>query len=263
MTILTKDETWTCPATEDDPDTPSTCASPWVSEGNPASDSVSVSSNGTWSRQISEASSDSISSENWHGLIHQALDISGDQDGSQSEIEFHSSHSVKRDPMEEAGSPEKNMANNIALRRTKLCRFHQQGLCKMGPSCRFAHDQGELQSRPNLFRTNLCFAFSRGHCKLGDTCNYAHGPEQLHGKSYQDPDQTTAFQVSRSHTAKQGDSDTKAMRLEIARALLAPSRSSVTDVGTAIGVKITVKNTFVHFSACKLLGRRRSVSCER
>merc|ERR1712013_979199 len=122
---------------------------------------------------------------------------------------------------------------------------------------------GDLRSRPDLFRTNLCFAFSRGRCRLGDTCKYAHGPEQLQGNSVQVFDKATEFQGSHFDMAVQGKTEKNTMRLEIARALLEPTSSKVADVGTALGVQITVKNTFVHFDVPRDVGRRRSASCER
>jgi hypothetical protein len=64
------------------------------------------------------------------------------------------------------------------MRKTKLCHFHQIGVCKHGASCAFAHEVAELQSAPNLRKTRLCKAFAAGRCN-DNQCNFAHGQEEL------------------------------------------------------------------------------------
>lgn len=63
--------------------------------------------------------------------------------------------------------------------KTTLCAFHQQGKCKRGAACHFAHGELELQPLPNLYRTKLCpRLLSSGTCPDPD-CRYAHNREEL------------------------------------------------------------------------------------
>lgn len=81
------------------------------------------------------------------------------------------------------------------LRKTKLCRFFEQGACARGRDCNFAHGHEELQAQPNFYRTSLCKSFMRkGWCKKGDACKHAHGQEQLVDLSELPRDALTAAQ---------------------------------------------------------------------
>mmetsp|Transcript_73747 Transcript_73747/g.130815 ORF Transcript_73747/g.130815 Transcript_73747/m.130815 type:complete len:430 (-) Transcript_73747:110-1399(-) len=60
------------------------------------------------------------------------------------------------------------------LLKVDMCKFFRQGKCLLGTSCTFAHDESELQQRPNLHRTSACFAFWKGKCRAGDDCKYSH-----------------------------------------------------------------------------------------
>jgi hypothetical protein len=66
------------------------------------------------------------------------------------------------------------------LWKTKMCTFFQQGRCRYGMKCGFAHDQGELVSQPDLIKTSLCVGWSLGTCHLSSAkCRFAHGQHEL------------------------------------------------------------------------------------
>mmetsp|Transcript_64941 Transcript_64941/g.119532 ORF Transcript_64941/g.119532 Transcript_64941/m.119532 type:complete len:401 (-) Transcript_64941:120-1322(-) len=59
------------------------------------------------------------------------------------------------------------------LIKVDMCKFFQQGRCLRGEACTFAHDEDELQERPNFYRTMPCFKFAKeGKCT--DDCKYYH-----------------------------------------------------------------------------------------
>ena len=105
------------------------------------------------------------------------------------------------------------MQNNHRY-KTSLCKFYkedEEGSCRMGERCIFAHGEDELKKSPypyqqnngyqhqnngyNNYRNNNneggyqrnfnnkktveCRFFKEGDCKYGDNCNYAHGVEEL------------------------------------------------------------------------------------
>lgn len=53
------------------------------------------------------------------------------------------------------------------------CRHWQNGLCRLGKSCAFAHD-GAV---PQKFRTTPCRHWLKGACRLGEACGFAHPAE--------------------------------------------------------------------------------------
>lgn len=65
------------------------------------------------------------------------------------------------------------------LKKTRLCRFHVKGVCKLGQACGFAHTEGELQPQPDLYKTELCNDHLLGRCRRGSRCRFAHGPEEI------------------------------------------------------------------------------------
>lgn len=70
------------------------------------------------------------------------------------------------------------------FRKTRMCRFHELGICMRGDSCDFAHDIAELHPRPDLYRTRLCVSFVRkGRCRAGESCKYAHSQAELRERS--------------------------------------------------------------------------------
>lgn len=58
--------------------------------------------------------------------------------------------------------------------KTKICSFYLRDACTRGKSCTFAHDEQELQPKPDLSCTKPCpDLLSIGHCTRPD-CKYAH-----------------------------------------------------------------------------------------
>jgi hypothetical protein len=99
------------------------------------------------------------------------------------------------------------------LRKTRLCVFFQQGVCKHRSKCPFAHGKSELHQAPSLhktricpnlhtcsnenctyahsqeelqsdvsFKTNMCRWHMQGKCRNGGTCRFAHGMDELRGE---------------------------------------------------------------------------------
>lgn len=106
-------------------------------------------------------------------------------------------------------------ARKQALRKTKFCLFHLQGVCQYRDTCTFAHSIEEMQGAPDLSRTQMCkqsangsskdpgctFAhtaqelrsvdasrfkrvpcrwYEQGRCRNGAQCRFAHGVDELH-----------------------------------------------------------------------------------
>lgn len=70
------------------------------------------------------------------------------------------------------------------FRKTKLCKFFQQGKCIRSEDCNYAHCEEELQPLPDFSRTRLCpFLRETGHCSKGARCNFAHTPEDLRART--------------------------------------------------------------------------------
>lgn len=64
------------------------------------------------------------------------------------------------------------------FRKTRLCRYFNEGLCRNGVSCEFAHGDAELSPAPDVGKTSMCKKWLAGKC-TSDECNFAHGPDQL------------------------------------------------------------------------------------
>lgn len=64
--------------------------------------------------------------------------------------------------------------------KTKLCKFHQAGMCSRGASCKFAHGDGDLAAPPDFSKTEICARLLRtGECDHGASCKFAHSKEEL------------------------------------------------------------------------------------
>jgi hypothetical protein len=62
--------------------------------------------------------------------------------------------------------------------KTKMCTFHQLGACARGSSCRYAHDEQDLNPE-SFYRTRFCKSIIRfGKCENAD-CTYAHRKHEL------------------------------------------------------------------------------------
>uniref|UniRef100_A0A3B1K2N8 mRNA decay activator protein ZFP36 n=1 Tax=Astyanax mexicanus TaxID=7994 RepID=A0A3B1K2N8_ASTMX len=74
---------------------------------------------------------------------------------------------------------------NSSRYKTELCRpFEENGLCKYGDKCQFAHGLHELRSlsRHPKYKTELCRTFHTiGFCPYGPRCHFVHNAEEQRG----------------------------------------------------------------------------------
>lgn len=66
--------------------------------------------------------------------------------------------------------------------KTELCRtYEENGCCRYGDKCQFAHGIGELRSvvRHPKYKTDLCRTFhTTGFCPYGARCHFIHGENE-------------------------------------------------------------------------------------
>ncbi|XP_023676015.1 mRNA decay activator protein ZFP36L2-like [Paramormyrops kingsleyae] len=71
---------------------------------------------------------------------------------------------------------------NSARYKTELCRpFEENGVCKYGDKCQFAHGYGELRnlSRHPKYKTEPCRTFHTiGYCPYGPRCHFIHNADE-------------------------------------------------------------------------------------
>ncbi|XP_067875243.1 mRNA decay activator protein ZFP36L1-like [Heterodontus francisci] len=69
--------------------------------------------------------------------------------------------------------------------KTELCRpFQENGVCRYGDKCQFAHGLGELRvlSRHPKYKTELCRTYhTSGFCPYGSRCHFIHNLEEERG----------------------------------------------------------------------------------
>lgn len=65
------------------------------------------------------------------------------------------------------------------LFKTDMCKLFQQGLCKHGEWCAFAHNTEEVRHKPDLTRTSMCRVVLQGGVCRDPRCSFAHDKEQL------------------------------------------------------------------------------------
>ncbi|XP_056150330.1 mRNA decay activator protein ZFP36L1b [Lampris incognitus] len=74
---------------------------------------------------------------------------------------------------------------NSSRYKTELCRpFEENGMCKYGDKCQFAHGIHELRSlsRHPKYKTELCRTFHTiGFCPYGPRCHFIHNAEERRG----------------------------------------------------------------------------------
>lgn len=66
-----------------------------------------------------------------------------------------------------------------AYYKTRICNPFEDGYCKDGDECQYAHGRNELRNDirrkiPEKYRTVICKFYLRGNCKNGNECNYRH-----------------------------------------------------------------------------------------
>lgn len=79
-------------------------------------------------------------------------------------------------------SPGTNSKVNTSRYKTEMCRpFQENGSCKYGEKCQFAHGFGELRivTRHPKYKTDLCRTYhSSGFCPYGPRCHFVHNLEE-------------------------------------------------------------------------------------
>ncbi|AWP19599.1 putative zinc finger protein 36 C3H1 type-like 1 [Scophthalmus maximus] len=74
---------------------------------------------------------------------------------------------------------------NSSRYKTELCRpFEENGTCKYGDKCQFAHGMRELRSlcRHPKYKTELCRTFHTiGFCPYGPRCHFIHNADECRG----------------------------------------------------------------------------------
>ncbi|XP_018558919.1 mRNA decay activator protein ZFP36L1b isoform X1 [Lates calcarifer] len=74
---------------------------------------------------------------------------------------------------------------NSSRYKTELCRpYEENGTCKYGDKCQFAHGMHELRSlsRHPKYKTELCRTFHTiGFCPYGPRCHFIHNAEERRG----------------------------------------------------------------------------------
>ncbi|KAI4875103.1 hypothetical protein NFI96_025231 [Prochilodus magdalenae] len=82
------------------------------------------------------------------------------------------------------GGPGSSQVNSSRY-KTELCRpFEENGACKYGDKCQFAHGIHELRSlsRHPKYKTELCRTFHTiGFCPYGPRCHFIHNAEERRG----------------------------------------------------------------------------------
>lgn len=80
------------------------------------------------------------------------------------------------------GSPTGSSTNNTMRYKTELCRpFQENGFCKYGDKCQFAHGEQDLRCLPRhpKYKTELCRTYhTRGFCPYGLRCHFIHSIEE-------------------------------------------------------------------------------------
>jgi len=86
-------------------------------------------------------------------------------------------------------SPTSGSQVNSSRYKTELCRpFEENGSCKYGDKCQFAHGIHELRSlsRHPKYKTELCRTFHTiGFCPYGPRCHFIHNAEERRGPPQQ------------------------------------------------------------------------------
>lgn len=154
------------------------------------------------------------------------------------------------------------------FRKTRMCRHLQQGLCRKGLSCNFAHSPDELRRMPDPSYTTLCTELQRsGRCGR-EGCAFAHSIEELRPlPQKQQIAEAAEAALAASGTEERGwapsSADSAASSSVREEGSLATSWQSTG--GEALAPwQLCVKNTFVDVKEpqpCEPKSRSRSAPC--
>ncbi|XP_035227239.1 mRNA decay activator protein ZFP36L2-A-like isoform X2 [Stegodyphus dumicola] len=85
------------------------------------------------------------------------------------------------EPVDRSQQTVRPVQSNSSRYKTELCRpFEENGTCKYGDKCQFAHGINELRTltRHPKYKTELCRTFhSTGFCPYGPRCHFIHNSE--------------------------------------------------------------------------------------
>lgn len=60
-----------------------------------------------------------------------------------------------------------------------ICKNWEQGYCRFGDECLFAHGEREVKAVNPYYKTRQCKAFHRtGFCKFGPKCQFRHSEKR-------------------------------------------------------------------------------------
>ena len=80
------------------------------------------------------------------------------------------------------GDAAAGLVKNWCLKRT-MCQYHEEGKCKFGARCGFAHHPSEMGQEvldPMKVKNELCKNYARGHCRFtSEDCLFAHGLSEM------------------------------------------------------------------------------------
>jgi len=97
--------------------------------------------------------------------------------------------SSARSPVSPGSGPAVQNANRY---KTEMCRPYQEnGTCKYGDKCQFAHGNQELRtvSRHPKYKTDLCRTYhSVGFCPYGPRCHFVHALDEVRSAPAQTPE---------------------------------------------------------------------------
>lgn len=88
-------------------------------------------------------------------------------------------------------SPVSPPVQNASRYKTEMCRpFQENGSCKYGEKCQFAHGVEDLRnvSRHPKYKTDLCRTYhSVGFCPYGPRCHFVHAMDEVRNTPAQSP----------------------------------------------------------------------------
>ncbi|XP_014674324.1 PREDICTED: zinc finger protein 36, C3H1 type-like 2-B [Priapulus caudatus] len=102
---------------------------------------------------------------------------------SPTDLQANDFHMKLEHSMSDPGDRGSKSQTNSSRYKTEMCRpFEENGTCKYGDKCQFAHGQHELRnlSRHPKYKTELCRTFHTiGFCPYGPRCHFIHNPDEM------------------------------------------------------------------------------------
>ncbi|GLD91484.1 hypothetical protein PINS_up000017 [Pythium insidiosum] len=101
-----------------------------------------------------------------------------------------------------------NTARN-SLYKTELCKHYtENGACRYGSKCQFAHGEEELRGvlRHPKYKTTRCKAYlATGRCMYGNRCRFIHSLQPEDGMSVASSSSSTSSEVDESEVSHSSD----------------------------------------------------------